>query len=877
MKSHLVTTLHITTICSILLYGVTGMTVMGLSQGVSAQAVLEEIVVTARKREESLQDTPISITAFTGDALEQQHIQNLAGIAGFTPNMEFDDVSTFSGSNSAASVFIRGIGQVDFTLTTEPGVGIYLDGVYISQSIGGVLNLVDIDRVSVLRGPQGTLFGRNTIGGAINVVSKLPEDKFYGDVKLTTGSYDRIDGRASVNVPVTDKLYAKASVASLNRDGYVSAPNARSGNDLGDVDQEVARLALRYVPNDKFEANFSFDYSRQRENGVPHVLVNTFEGQSLARIFGGLNNPASPLFRPPPAPLDAPSFVDVHNLIATVPFGQQGGIAGLTPGVVPNPVFGQPTVTAADVRPLDNDDLINFSTMDLSSETDVWGAALTLSYELEWATLKSITSFRNMEARTGYDIDGLAVSIGDLVDNFDVDQFSQEIQLLGEAMDGRLNWVVGFYHFTEDGINRDDVEFTLGRFLSGAEIDNRSTAGFAQITYDVTDKLSITGGLRYTDENKEFIVGNECLPLPKGPQTLFDGTVVTCTPLQTVIDPKIANQGALFTINSATFPIIDPVTGTIFNPLGLPLANARLCCLPVSDASGNVVGLLNGLTPGTEILPRGTTEESFSDLTPHASITYNWTDDFMTYFSYSEGFKSGGFVQRVFPPKTEVPSFDVETAEVFEIGMKWTGLDNRVRVSAAGFFTDYQDLHVQINDNIAPVTRNAAAAEINGFELETVAIPADGWLVQAGVGYMNAEYTELDPSQNFSTDVLAISLDSALVNAPEWSANLGIQYAYNLAGAGQIVTRLDWSFRSEIAKDALNFPELIQDDYSLFDASLTYISANDRWEVSFFGKNLTDETYIVSGFANGLTQGRSTVNVGRPAEWGASFSYRFGD
>ncbi|MGI9229036.1 MAG: TonB-dependent receptor plug domain-containing protein, partial [Gammaproteobacteria bacterium] len=148
--------------------------------------VLEEITVTARKREESLQDTPISVTAFTGDMLEQQQIDDLDGVASSTPNLEFDYSSTFSGAN-AGSVYMRGIGQIDFTLTTEPGVGIYLDGVYISQSIGSVLNLVDIDTVEVLRGPQGTLFGRNTIGGAINVRSKRPDDTLHGEVEVTTG------------------------------------------------------------------------------------------------------------------------------------------------------------------------------------------------------------------------------------------------------------------------------------------------------------------------------------------------------------------------------------------------------------------------------------------------------------------------------------------------------------------------------------------------------------------------------------------------------------------------------------------------------------------------------------------------------------------
>ncbi len=833
-------------------------------------SLLEEVVVTARRREESLQDTPVSITAFSGEALERLHIDRLNGIGSFTPNLTFDNGTTFSGANSSASVFIRGIGQVDFTLTTEPGVGIYLDGVYLSQTIGSVLDLVDIERVEVLRGPQGTLFGRNTIGGAINVTSRKPDDSTHGDIQVTTGTDDRFDVRGSFNVPITDTLFVRASAASFNRDGFIPAPNTPDRDDLGDVDQDIALLALRFTPNDKFTADLTVDYSSQDESGVPSVLAGVFDGVSLAFI-GSLADPASPFYVPPPGPLPPPSFLDLHNILATVPLGEQGCLPPFAmpppfcpPDIVPNPVFGQPTLGQADVIDIENGALGNFSTLGLTSETDTWGVGLTLAYDFDWATIKSITSFRNMEAFTAYDIDAALVSIGDLVDDFDVDQFTQEVQLSGVAMDGRLNWLAGLYFFTEDGTNLDDVEFPLGRFLSGAIIDNDSSAGFAQVTFDVSDKLSLTAGLRYTDETKKFIVPDTCFPLPKGPETLFDGTVVTCAQLQTVINPKAANEGFLTFVNAPVFP-------------DMMVPGARLCCIPISDAAGNVVGLIRGLLSGTEILPRGTSERSFDDYTPHLNIAYKWNEALFTYLSYSEGFKSGGFVQRVFPPKTEVPSFEPETAEVYELGFKWLGAGGRVSLNGAIFHTDYKDLQIEVNDGIAPVTRNAAEADIDGFELELTAIPGDGWLVQAGIGYLDAEYASLDPSENFTTDLLSLSLASKLVNTPEWSGNFGLQYALQVAGGGQVITRADLAYVDDHFKDALNFPQLHQDSYSLIDAYITYVSAKDDWEVSLFGKNLSDEKYIVSGFANGLTQGRATANLGRPREWGLSLMYRFGE
>ena len=820
----------------------------------NAQGVLEEIVVTARKREESLQDTPISVTAFTGDTLEAQHIDNLDAIASFTPNMEFDSSSTFSGSSGAGSIFIRGIGQVDFTLTTEPGVGVYLDGVYVSTSIGSVLDLVDIETIEVLRGPQGTLFGRNTIGGAINVRSRRPDETLHGNVQVTGGAYNRIDGKASVNVPLTDNLFGKASFATFNRDGFLSAPNTPSGDDLGDINRDTGRIALRWVPTDRFEANFSADYTRVREEGVPHILNQTFEGESLA-LIAALATPTSPAFVPPPAPLPPPGFVDLFNIKTVAPIPEDG-MFGVSP---PNRDFGMPTITSANVQQVDGG--ANFSDMDLQSESDVWGVSLDLEYDFGWATVRSITSYREMEAFTIHDQDGLPITVNSLVNTYDHEQISEELQLSGLAFDDRLNWLLGFYHFEEEGINLDEVEFPPVHILSGANIDNRSTAGFAQFTFDVTEKIAVTAGIRYTDEKKKYIVDDECHPLPDGPATLFDGTVVPCTPIQTVIDPKTLTPEFLAIVSAPVFPA----------------PGGRVCCLPISDASGAVVALIPGLASGDEVLPRGTTTSKFDDWTPHASISYNFHDDLMVYFSYSEGFKSGGFVQRVFPPKTEVPIFGVESATVYEGGVKWTGLDNRVRVSAAGFHTDYDDLQVQINDGIAPVTRNAAAAEIDGFEFEMMALPADGWLLQAGVGFLDASYQELSANENFATDIRAITLDTNLVNAPDWSTSVGLQYEHNFSNGGTLLTRLDWRFRTEVNKDALNFPSLTQDDLHLLDAVITYTAPGGNWDISAFGKNMTDERYIVSGFSNALTQGTSSVNIGRPAEWGMSVRYRFGE
>lgn len=764
---------------------------------------LEEIVVTARKREENLQRTPISITAFSGQSLDEQQIFNVSQIGDATPNLIFDAGAPISGTSSAASVYIRGIGQIDFTLTTEPGVGIYVDGVYLSQSIGGVIHLLDVERIEVLRGPQGTLFGRNTIGGAINITSKLPDENFSGELFVTGGKFGRVDTRLNVNIPLTENFFAKVSGVTFNRHGFVEAPN-QPGR-LGDDDLQSGRIAVRWLASENFEVNVTADYTREREFGAPIVLVGEFTGLPL-----------------PPAPLP-PSFGQLHNILVAI-------------GALPGQAFFGPD----DVTDIDGP-LINTSDIDLSTESDIWGVSATLDWDLGWINIKSISSFRNMTGRTGRDQDATPLVIGQQIDTFNVDQFSQEVQFSGLGFDGRLDWILGLYHFIEDGVNIDDVEFTPVRIISGANIDNRSSAIFGQFTYDVLDDLSLTAGFRFTDERKRFIVDDR---------------------IQFVLNSKFVSANTPF-------------------PPGPPV-------LPLSDADGNFVAPLFGLlgvgepdpnNPGqfgpTRVLPTGTDTLNVSEFTPHVSLAYQWTDDIMTYFSYSKGFKSGGFTQRVFPPKTGVPVFRPEFARVFEIGAKLATTDNRVRFNVSAFHTDYDDLQIQINDGIAPVTRNAAAAEIKGFEIDLTAVPVQGLYISAGVGFLDADYTALDPSVALATDIRTITLDSELPNAPEWQLSGAVAYTYMLPQGGQVATRVDVSYRSLTFNDALNFPEIAQPGYTLLNTSITYIHSDDRWELTFFVRNVTDKRYLVSGFANALTQATADGIVGRPREWAFRAGYRF--
>ncbi|MCF7981327.1 MAG: TonB-dependent receptor plug domain-containing protein, partial [Pseudomonadales bacterium] len=327
--------------------------------------VLEEIVVTARKREESLQDAPISITAFSGEGLEQRNITALADISQITPNLVFNANAPISGSSATASVFIRGIGQNDYTLVTEPGVGIYIDGVYIARSVGGALDLVDVAQIEVLRGPQGTLFGRNTIGGAISITSKNPNEELGGKVQLTLGDDDLMDFKAKLNLPISETLMSSISISSKQRDGFVK--NVETGRDLGDDDSLSGRVALRWLPSDSVAIDVNVDATRERENSAASFAVAA-DGLSP---LGAANNV---VFlghlgcAPPPGPLDNPNC------------------------------FNSQWVT--------NGKRISNGTHPQYSELDIWGVGLTVEWDIsESLTLKSITSYRDLDSAFSQDAD----------------------------------------------------------------------------------------------------------------------------------------------------------------------------------------------------------------------------------------------------------------------------------------------------------------------------------------------------------------------------------------------------------------------------------------------------------------------------------------
>ncbi|BBC71169.1 TonB-dependent receptor [Altererythrobacter sp. B11] len=498
----------------------------------------EAIVVTARRREESLQETPVAISAFTAQTLEDRQIQQTQDLEKITPSLQFKPAGQLSGNSAASVVFIRGIGQLDPTAAVDPGVGIYIDEVYVGRSVGGTLEFGDIASVEVLRGPQGTLFGRNTIGGAILVRTKEPEfGELSGRARFRVGDYDLYEGFAALNIPLGDTLAARVSAGFRNRDGYVI--RSFDGLDLGNENSNTFNGALRWEPTPTLKISLRGDYTKRKENGAPFV-------------FAGINETA---------PVPAIVSVAAGCPGATIPF------APLTPG---DPRFGAPFVPNIDDPRCANDfqakgKYVNGGTADVLSTSEVWGVSGTAALELsDSLTLKSITAYRSTDSRGIRDADNTPFVIITTDVGGKSKQFSQELQLQYDS--GPVSGILGGYYFDEDTTERATVPLSfppsppvIGSLLAGgpgsrdlqfSDLETRSLAAFGEVSVEVTDRLELTGGLRYTADRKTYqgTVFN-----------LFPWTLPDPDPLPTLAIPQ---GGPLYIYNTPNRKTFTALTGS---------------------------------------------------------------------------------------------------------------------------------------------------------------------------------------------------------------------------------------------------------------------------------------------------------------------------
>lgn len=444
--------------------------------GDAPAAGLQEIVVTAERRSENIQDVPITVTAFNDEALESRGITDLGQIAEFTPSLELHSTNRPGGGGSAIAAYIRGVGTGDYNFPTDPAIGIYVDGVYMARSLGGLMSLADIDQIQVLSGPQGTLYGRNTLGGAILITTKEPvlSGPAQGAIEAHAGSDERADFIANVAVPLSDdKIGFKFSFATFNSNGF--GEDILTGRNLSDEHRIIVRSGLLFAFSDDLRMNVDFDYSGQRNNPPVVAVTRYFTGSPLVAPYNAIVAPAA-------------------NAALGLPLGSGIGPAWISPNVYSS-----------------------YTTAPLKDNYDMGGVSVRLNYlPSDDFQIKSITAFRDLVAEIDVDADSTPYNFftDDTIDHDN--QLSEELTAGGKALDDKLNYLGGIYAFREAGHSFDYVHLFQGLYedtgnkhlaLNTITLQNLvsySYAVFSQETYSVLPNVDVTGGARVTYDKKDY-------------------------------------------------------------------------------------------------------------------------------------------------------------------------------------------------------------------------------------------------------------------------------------------------------------------------------------------------------------------------------------
>jgi iron complex outermembrane receptor protein len=810
---------------------------------------LEEVTVTATRRSENVQDVPIAITAVTAAQLESKGINDVARLSAISPNVTLDAGTPFSGSDTVLAAYIRGIGQNDFAFNQDPGVGVYIDGVYLARSVGSNTSMLDVERVEILKGPQGTLFGRNTIGGAISIVTREPGKEFMFRGSVTGGSFDRMDVQATADLPISERVRTSLSFATAERDGYqrripfpvtggagtedatrFPAAGYQSSDREGGVNQWSARGKMVVDATDAFKITFAADYQNVDQSASPNTVlrINTF----------------------------APGGFPLYNLCVAglIPGDQQGDICGPRGGLPNTPSVYNPLpglfgsgATPYDSRFETGDIDTSYATGNSFSQLRNWGLAATLDWALsDTMSLKSITAYRDLFWLTGMDLDGSPLPILHTSFRMPQHEISEELQLEGSAMDSRLRYIAGVYYFREAGHLHDFVTFPGGLLMIDGpnDLETKARAAFTNLNFRLTDRLGLTVGARYTKETKHF----------EGFQNDSNGLTYKGAGCPDPLGNAVA-QG--FT----NYPDGTPVN---------PTYNCRRALGFPSDAEP------------FRFYPPGVNTLEFTNTSPKVGLEFHLNDDSMLYASWAKGYKTGSWTTRLSAPNefyNDSLFFDPEFAKSYELGIKTELLNRRVRLNAAAFHTDYEGIQLNSQIGISPTLVNAGDARIRGFEAEAEAILGGGFALNAAVGFIDAEYTRLN---NVFDNGGLLTLDSCplrtsdpndacdLPKTPKYKFYFGPQYALSLAGGATLTFNADYTHTAKLYNDLGNEELLRRDATDIVNASVTWGAADEKWSLSVGGTNLADERYVVSGQNQG---GVAVVDAvfSRPREWFATF------
>ncbi len=708
----------------------------GISLAQERGLVLEEIIVTATKREQSLQDVSVAVTALSDADIRGAHINSSEDLTFMVPSLNLQ-----KGSNPRQSSFnIRGIGTQSFSTAVEPSVSTMLDGVVMGRSGQAFMQLLDIQRVEVLRGPQGTLFGKNATGGVIHIITENPSEEHSGELMGAVLNDDEYRAGFTVSGPLNDQLAYRLSASGSSVDGFTK--NHYDGKYYNGSEDWNVRAKLRWTPSDTLELKWASDYSDQDCDCTAAPL------RSLEPYGGNEDTVQAILDR----------------------------IAPTTPGK-------ENTEVTINREP--------------GTQSSQWGHALEVNWDIGDFTLTSITARRAFEndAVDG-DLDGQPIDIMGF-DQFgatEQDQFTQELRITSPAA-GNFTYVAGLFYFDQEVNRRFERRFEFvpgmpGEGVSTFQVDTRNWAVFGEATWAFNDAWRLIVGARYTEDELDYVF-----------ERTRDGLTI-----------------------------------------GLPE--------PVAPAKN------------------GTDED---DLSGKVALQWDFNDEGMAYLSYTQGYKGPAYDITFGTIPEDVHRIEPEISDSWELGLKTTLLDGQVMLNAALFHTEYEDFQSQAyfdpdgdpgcpydnpgcdpdNDPGGFLLINAGEVSSEGLELDFVAQVTENLRLFGGLALIDASIDDYpagpcsDPQKyrGECPDGLQDLSGGDLPFSPDWKASLTAAYTWFRADSFDVVFRGSVRAQDDIQFNLHQDENTIADSYAIYDASVTLIDQDDRWNVTLFAKNLTDEFY----------------------------------
>lgn len=739
---------------------------------------VDEIIVTATRREQRLIEAPVAVTAVGGEQLENSGVTDIRELTSLAPSVQFQT----PGGGADSSIRIRGVGTTSTNPGLESSVGVIIDGVIRSRTGVALSELGDLERIEVLRGPQGTLFGRNTSSGIINVVTRQPDfNGISGNITGTYGNYDdrRISG--AINLPLIDDQLALRVEGSWEvRDGFHSDANSKES--LDNLDRQFVRGKLLWRPSEDVSWTFSADYTTRDENCCVALLA--------------IAGPTLPLVQQ----------------LATA----RGGV-------------GYP-----NLDPFDRDASKNNVRKNQEDITD-YGVSAVGEIDLGWATLNSVTAWRSWEAWRSQDFDHSGADLGffapdGLHQGFDV--FTQELRLQGE--NGRLDWLVGAFYADETVLNdsayRMGADYpliyggaatfqasTLAAFRPGdgargiGEQSGQDMSLFTHNVFHVTDALSITAGLRYTQNDKEI-----------------------------------------------TF------RGENFNP-------ACDSAVRTSDAAG----ITRFCAPfwDTRLNPAGDTDSRTEEATTGTvNIAYRVSPSLNTYASYSRGYKSGGYnfdragFTTPATPNARDLAFVEETVDAYELGVKGEFFDRTLRANFAAFHQTFEGFQLIEYTGVSFVVRSLAEVITKGAELEVTWEPTPGLTLTNGLSYTDAYYPDNPGNRTYAGRELEQSPDWVNVSSITWEFPIG----ESLTG----VAYADARYSSEFFTGGFD-PNRVQDSFTTANVRFSLRDANEAWQLDVYARNVFDQDYYRRVIPATFQAGSYSAFLGDPRTYGVTLRRNF--